>query len=75
MALDEKLRWFGFWALDAVKGGRTRKYYDQIKESYKKGASVEQTEEKIQKLIAHAVRTTEFIRTTIRIRPLPSFRW
>lgn len=70
MALDEKLRWFGFWALDAVKGGRTRKYYDQIKESYKKGASVEQTEEKIQKLIAHAVCTTEFYKNYDKNTPL-----
>ena len=27
MLIDEKLRWYGFWLLDAVKGGKVRKYY------------------------------------------------
>lgn len=31
MILDEKLRWFGFWLLDALKGKKVRTYYDQIR--------------------------------------------
>ena len=57
MVLDEKLRWYGFWAADCLKGGKVRKYYQEIRESYKRGTSVAKTEEKIRKLIAHAVRT------------------
>lgn len=60
MSFDEKLRWYGFWTVDAMQGGKTKKYYEQIKESYKKGTSVAETKKKIEKLIAHAVRTTEF---------------
>lgn len=60
MSLDEKLRWLGFWALDSLKGGKVTNYYNQIRESYKKGTSVEETEKKIKNLIHHAVTTTEF---------------
>ncbi len=60
MMLDERLRWYGFWALDMLRGGSVGKYYKQIRESYRKGTSVQETEDKIKKLIAHAVRTTEF---------------
>lgn len=60
MVIDEKLRWYGFWILDGLKGGKVRKYYEEIKESYRQGTSVVKTEKKIQKLIAHSVNTTEF---------------
>lgn len=60
MSWDEKLRWYGFWTLDALCGGPVRKYYDNIKESYKKGTSIEKTDKKIRKLITHAIETTEF---------------
>ena len=60
MIIDEKLRWYGFWFLDRLKGGKVRKYYEEIRDSYKKGTPVDRTQEKIRKLIAHAVRTTEF---------------
>ena len=58
--LDERLRWDAFWALDALKGGTVRNYYEQIRDSYRYGTSIAKTREKIQKLIAHAVRTTDF---------------
>lgn len=60
MIIDEKLRWYGFWTVDRLKGGKVRKYYEEIRDSYKKGTPVDRTQEKIRKLIAHAVRTTEF---------------
>ena len=60
MIIDEKLRWYVYWTLDAIRGGKVRKYYEEIKESYQKGTSIEKTDEKIKKLIAHAARTTEF---------------
>lgn len=60
MVFDEKLRWFGFWTLDSLRGGPVRKYYNQIKNSYQKGTSVEATDKKIRKLIKHAVKTTKY---------------
>ena len=60
MILDERLRWMGFWMLDKMKGGKTREYYDQIRYAWKEGSSVEETEKRIQNLIAHAVKTTDF---------------
>ncbi|MBQ0059423.1 MAG: phenylacetate--CoA ligase family protein, partial [Lachnospiraceae bacterium] len=60
MKFDEKLRWWTYWTLDRLKGRPVGKYYDEIRRAWKKGSSVEGTNEKIQKLIAHAVATTEF---------------
>ena len=60
MFLDEKLRWAGFWMLDALKGKPVRRYYDQIKYAWQHGSSVQETEERIQALISHAVKTTAF---------------
>ena len=60
MILDEKLRWAGFWILDGLRGGQTRKYYDRIHYAWKEGSSVAETEERIQNLIRHAVKTTDF---------------
>jgi phenylacetate-CoA ligase len=47
MAFDEKMRWFGFWALDGIRGGKVRRYYNQIQNSFKNGTSIRDTEEKI----------------------------
>lgn len=60
MILDEKLRWIGFWMLDRLRGGQIRRYYEQIRYAWEKGSSLEETENRIQALITHAVKTTEF---------------
>lgn len=60
MIIDEKLRWAGFWMLDALKGKPVRNYYDQIKYAWKYGTSIAETEDRIQALISHAIQTTEF---------------
>lgn len=70
MMIDERLRWMGFWTLDALRGGKVRNYYNRIRDSYRRGTSVKETEEKIQKLISHAVKTTEFYRDFERDTPL-----
>nr|WP_299319359.1 phenylacetate--CoA ligase family protein [uncultured Blautia sp.] len=74
MILDERLRWMGFWMLDKTKGGKIREYYDQIRYAWKEGSSVEETEKKIQDLIAHAVKTTDFYKNypeDISLKDLP----
>lgn len=60
MKWDEMLRWYGFWLTDRIQKGQVRTYYKKIKESFQKGASLKETNEKIEKLIRHAVHTTEF---------------
>ena len=74
MILDERLRWMGFWMLDKAKGGKIRKYYDQIRYAWKEGSSVEETEKRLQDLIAHAVKTTDFYKDypeDISLKELP----
>ena len=74
MILDERLRWMGFWMLDKTKGGKIREYYDQIRYAWKEGSSAEETEKKIQDLIAHAVKTTDFYKDypeDISLKDLP----
>ena len=74
MILDERLRWMGFWMLDKTKGGKIWEYYDQIRYAWKEGSSVEETEKKIQDLIAHAVKTTDFYKDypeDISLKDLP----
>ena len=74
MILDEKLRWAGFWILDGLRGGQTRKYYDRIRYAWKEGSSVAETEERIQNLIRHAVKTTDFYKDypeDISLKDLP----
>ena len=74
MILDERLRWMGFWMLDKTKGGKIREYYDQIRYAWKEGSSVEETEKRIQDLISHAVKTTDFYKDypeDISLKDLP----
>ena len=70
MILDEKLRWAGFWILDGLRGGQTRKYYDRIRYAWKEGSSVAETEERIRNLIRHAVKTTDFYKDYPEDTPL-----
>ena len=74
MILDERLRWMGFWMLDKMKGGKIREYYEQIRYAWKEGTSIEETDKRIQDLIAHAVRTTDFYKDypeDISLKDLP----
>ncbi|MGI6005902.1 MAG: hypothetical protein ACOX8E_00245 [Ruminococcus sp.] len=73
MAFDEKMRWFGFWTLDGARGGKVRRYYNQIQNSFKNGTSIAGTEEKIRKLIQHAVSTTGFYKDLSPDTPLSEF--
>ena len=70
MILDEKLRWAGFWILDGLRGGQTRKYYDRIRYAWKEGSSVAETEKRIRNLIRHAVKTTDFYKDYPEDTPL-----
>ena len=75
MILDERLRWMGFWMLDKMKGGKTREYYDQIRYAWKEGSSVEETEKRIQNLIALQLRLLIFIKIIRKPVLLRIFRW
>lgn len=56
----EKARWSGFFALDALRGGRVKERYRQDLKAYRYGTSVEETRDRIRKLIRHAVATTAY---------------
>ena len=45
MILDERGRWFAFFLLDSLRGGKVRKYYDEIRKGYREGTSVRETEQ------------------------------
>ena len=64
----------GFWMLDKMKGGKTREYYDQIRYAWKEGSSVEETEKRIQNLIAQ-LRLLIFIKIIRKPVLLRIFRW
>lgn len=74
MKWDERLRWYGFWFTDGIRKGQVRKYYKKIRESFQNGTSIKETNQKIEKLIRHAVNTTEFYKqygTDISLDMLP----
>ncbi len=73
MDWDEILRWEGFWALDVLRGGRKKKYYEEIREAYRHGTSMEKIRGKLRELIVHAVRTTDFYRDFPEELPLEQF--
>lgn len=60
MIIDEKLRWYGFWLVDFLKGSPVRKCYKESVYNYKHGTDIRETEEKIRAIIRHAKATTEF---------------
>ena len=62
MSFDERMRWTAYWALDSRRGKPVRHYYDQIRDSWRRGSSCEETEKKIRNLMEHAANTTEFYR-------------
>ena len=67
MSWDEKLRWYGFWAVDRLTGGRVYRYYQEIRESYKRGTSVAKTEERSGTLSLTRCGRQNSIRITRRI--------
>ena len=58
----------GWWTV--FREEKVRGYYEEIRDSYKNGTSIEKTQEKIRKLISHAVRTTEFYKDFPEDTPL-----
>lgn len=60
MLLDESARWYGYWTVDALQGSHVKKYYNEIRESFRHSTKERVLDDKIQKLIAHAVKTTPF---------------
>ena len=47
MSFDERARWTGLFALDAVRGGRLREYYESVKDAYLFGTPEELIESKL----------------------------
>lgn len=66
----EKARWQAFFALDKTKGAPVGKRFEQVKKAYEEGTSLKDTRERVQRLIRHAVRTTEFYRQYGKDTPL-----
>lgn len=62
MSLMESARKWAYWTLDAVKGRPVGKHFDEVRDAYRNGADPKVTEEKLQKLLRHAVDTTAFYR-------------
>jgi len=60
MSIMESARKWVYWTLDAVKGRPVGKHYDEVRNAYKNGVDPRVTEEKLQKLLRHAVDTTTF---------------
>jgi len=60
MSVTERLRMYGFWALDALRGQPVRKYYRDARDAWRYGEPAERTEAKLQSLLWHAARTTPF---------------
>ncbi len=60
MSLLKNIRWYVYWALDFLKGSPVGRYYRQIKQDYELGTSADETRAKVQALIKHAVKTTNF---------------
>ncbi len=70
MSFGEKSRWFVFFFLDSLRGGRVRKYYNEIWAGFRRGTSVQEDEEKVRAIIGHAVRTTAYYREFAPDTPL-----
>ena len=70
MILDERGRWFAFFLLDSLRGGKVRKYYDEIRKGYREGTSVRETDGKIKEIISHAVKTTGYYKGFAEDTPL-----
>ncbi|MDO5701975.1 MAG: phenylacetate--CoA ligase family protein [Lachnospiraceae bacterium] len=58
--IGEAARWKGYFALDLLKGGVVQKRFKQDAYAYRHGTSVEETNERIRSLIAHAAETTSY---------------
>jgi len=60
MSFLEEARWKGFFALDALKGGKALKAYRSMDEAYRYGTSRHDTEKKLRAIIGEAVKNTGF---------------
>lgn len=56
----KNLRWHAFWVLDFLKGKSVRRYYNEIKNNHHNGTDINETNEKVRKLLNHAICTTKF---------------
>ncbi|MDK0574919.1 phenylacetate--CoA ligase family protein [Clostridium perfringens] len=60
MKFDVLLRKMGFWFIDFLKGGKIKKYYDEINDFYYNGADEKLIRKNIMELLNHAKETTKF---------------
>lgn len=60
MSITERARGYAFWFLDYLKGQPVGKHYREINEASLRGVSPAVVEERIQKLLRHAVETTAY---------------
>jgi len=66
----ERLRERTYWALDALRGRPVGAYYQEVREAYERGVAPQETAEKLDRLLRHAVDTTAFYRARFGDGPL-----
>lgn len=69
----EKARWNAYFALDRVKGGKVRKKYERDLEALTFGSDEKVIRERINALLSHAVKTTEYYKNYNPAAGLSSF--
>ena len=69
----EKARWDAYFALDLIKGGKVRKKYNKDLEALAFGSDEKVIEERIEALLSHAVKTTDYYKNCDPKAGLSSF--
>ena len=69
----EKARWNAYFALDRVKGGKVRKKYERDLEALTFGSDEKVIRERINALLSHAVKTTDYYKNCNAAAGLSSF--
>ena len=76
MRLLEKSRYYSFWFVDLLKGGKIRSHYHDIKfilENYKSDKSKKLRDKHLNELLSHAVQNTSFYKSYSNFNSISDF--